>query len=161
MLFNQLGGLQVINPQSQKWKYVQPQPGSAIINLGDALVKLVGDRLYSGVHRVVGMSSLTLAIYSGNQLTSAGPPGDQAHSPRHSVVYFARPNGHIKLKSILDPDDGEEALTADEWIAQRARLRRTANFQGADTYRASQGTEHTRERDTPRLDRPAQEVEAV
>lgn len=52
-------------------------------------------------------------------------------------------------------------MTADEWIAQRVRLRRTANFQGADTYRASQGTEHTRETDRPKLDKPAQEVEAV
>jgi isopenicillin N synthase-like dioxygenase len=55
ILFNQLGGLQVINPQSYEWKYVKPQPDHAIVNLGDALVKLVGDRLYSGVHRVVGM----------------------------------------------------------------------------------------------------------
>lgn len=44
----------MINPESQDYKYVKPQPGCAIINLGDALVKLVGGRLYSGVHRVVG-----------------------------------------------------------------------------------------------------------
>jgi hypothetical protein len=90
-----------------------------------------------------------------------GPPGEQAHSPRHSVVYFSRPNGNIKLKSLLDPDDGEEAMTADAWIAQRAKLRRTANFQGADTYHASRGTEHTKDRDRPKLDKPAKEVEAV
>ncbi|KAK5166916.1 uncharacterized protein LTR77_007645 [Saxophila tyrrhenica] len=143
VLFNQLGGLQVINPESQDYKYVKPQPGCAIINLGDALVKLVGGRLYSGVHRVVG------------------PPGEQAQSPRHSVVYFSRPNGEVKLKSLLDPDDGEEAMTADDWIAQRAKLRRTANFQGESTYHASRGTEHTKSRDKPKLDKPAREVEAV
>lgn len=90
-----------------------------------------------------------------------GPPGEQAQPPRHSVVYFARPNGDVKLKSLLDPDDGEEAMTADDWIAQRARLRRTANYQGADTYHASRGTEHTKDRDKVKLDKSAQEIEAV
>ena len=111
---------------------------------------MVGDRLYSGVHRVVG------------------PPGQQAQSPRHSVVYFSRPNGDVKLKSFFGDDDNkdEEVVTADEWIAQRVRLRRTANFKGADTYKASQGTEHTKDRngatlDNPKLDKPAPTVEAV
>ena len=176
VLFNQLGGLQVINPESYEWKYVKPEPGcmssslltlyfyqgitnhttfmtGAIINLGDALVKLVGNRLYSGVHRVVG------------------PPGAQAQSPRHSVVYFSRPNGDVKLQSLFQSDDDQEAigneaegakgkqnngagdepaeeevLTADEWIAQRARLRRTANFKGVETFNASRGTEHLKGR---------------
>ena len=105
----------------------------------------MGDRLYSGVHRVVG------------------PPGEQAQSPRHSVVYFSRPNGDVKLKSLLDEDNGEEddVMTADEWIAQRAKLRRTANYKGADTFHASRGTEHIKNRDKPTLDRPATVVEAV
>ncbi|KAK3708430.1 hypothetical protein LTR37_011526 [Vermiconidia calcicola] len=143
VLFNQLGGLQVINPESYEWKYVKPEPDCAIINLGDALVKLVGDRLYSGVHRVVG------------------PPGEQAQSPRHSVVYFARPNGHVKLRSLLDEDDGEDAMTADDWIAKRAKLRRTANFKDEGSFHASRGTEHLKDRDKAKLDKPAQEVEAV
>ena len=123
---------------------IEPNLG-AIINLGDALVKLVGDRLYSGVHRVMG------------------PPGEQAQSPRHSVVYFSRPNGDIKLKSLFGDDEGEEeVLTADEWIAHRVKLRRTANFKDAHTYHASRGTEHTNKgRSKPTLDRPAKEVEAV
>lgn len=75
VLFNQLGGLQVINPKSQEWKYVKPQPGSAIINLGDALVKLVGDRLYSGVHRVVGDSSQVPLDAPPISLTESRPTG--------------------------------------------------------------------------------------
>ena len=67
VLFNQLGGLQVLSPNAKEWMYVKPRPGMAIINLGDGLVKLAGGRLYSGVHRVVG------------------PPGDQAKCHRHSV----------------------------------------------------------------------------
>lgn len=160
VLFNQLGGLQVVNPESQDYKYVKPQPGCAIINLGDALIKLLGGRLYSGVHRVVGKSLLSqgrVYVPCSASLLPPGPPGEQAQSPRHSVVYFARPNGSIKLKSLLDPDDGEEAMTADDWIAQRARLRRMANFKGEETYLASRGTEHTK----PKLDKPAEEVEAI
>ena len=42
ILFNQLGGLQVCNPSSHEWKYVKPQAGSAIITIGDSLVKLLG-----------------------------------------------------------------------------------------------------------------------
>ena len=111
---------------------------------------MVGNKLYSGVHRVVG------------------PPGEQAQSPRHSVVYFSRPNGHVKLKSLLgdDDDDGEEVMTADDWIAQRVRLRRTANFKGEETFNASRGTEHLKNRgkatnEKPVLDKPAQPVEAL
>ena len=86
VLFNRLGGLQVLNPdyhestdpnREPEWKYVIPRPECAIINLGDALVKLCGNRLYSAVHRVLG------------------PPGEQAQRQRHSVVYFARPNSDV------------------------------------------------------------------
>lgn len=102
---------------------------AAIINLGDALVKLAGDRLRSAVHRVIG------------------PPGAQAHSPRHSVVYFSRPNSNIKMNSLLPEDnDRDEEMTCDDWIAQRVRLRRTANYKGEDTWNASRGTEHLKVR---------------
>ena len=68
----------------------------------------------------------------------------------------------MKLKSLFGDDDGEEeVLTADDWIARRAKLRRTANFKGADSYHASRGTEHTKNQDKPTLDRPAKEVEQV
>ena len=142
VLFNQLGGLQVINPDSYEWKYVKPIPNTAIINLGDALVKLVGGRLYSGVHRVVG------------------PPGQQGHNTRHSVVYFSRPNGDVKLRSLLDDGDAEEenVMTADAWIAHRARLRNTANFKDAKTFLASRGTEHLKDRDAATIEKSSNMV---
>jgi isopenicillin N synthase-like dioxygenase len=127
VLFNQLGGLQVLTPGTQEWKYVKPVPGCAIINLGDSLVKLTGRRVVSGLHRVVG------------------PPGAQKGLARHSVVYFCRPDGDVKLRSLFageDEQEEEEILTADEWINQRTRLRRLANFESQETWRRSMGTEH-------------------
>jgi isopenicillin N synthase-like dioxygenase len=144
VLFNQLGGLQVLSPNSHEWRYVKPEPGCAIINLGDAIVKLVGERLYSGVHRVVG------------------PPGEQARSPRHSVVYFARPNGDVRLGSLFGSEEERaNAPTADEWIAHRARLRNSANYKGPQTMQQSRGTEHHARIVKPGLDKPARIVEAV
>ena len=125
VLFNQLGGLQVLTPGTQEWKYVKPVPGCAIVNLGDSLVKLSGNRVVSGLHRVVG------------------PPGAQKGLARHSVVYFCRPDGDVKLRSLFaGEEDAEEVLTADEWIKQRTRLRRLTNFESQDTWRRSRGTEH-------------------
>ena len=125
VLFNQLGGLQVLTPRTQEWKYVKPVPGCAIINLGDSLVKLTGNRVASGLHRVVG------------------PPGAQKGLARHSVVYFCRPDGDVKLRSLSAGENEEgEVLTADEWIQQRTRLRRLANFESQETWRRSRGTEH-------------------
>ena len=95
------------------------------------MVKLTDDpstgarNLYSGVHRVVG------------------PPGRQASHPRHSVVYFSRPNGDVRLGSLFATDEErQKEPTADEWIARRARLRSTANFKGEETLRMARGTEH-------------------
>jgi isopenicillin N synthase-like dioxygenase len=145
VLFNQLGGLQALEPNSREWKYVPPQPGCAIINLGDAFVKLCGNKLYSAVHRVMG------------------PPGQQAQSNRHSAVYFARPNSDVLLRSLFeDPKEaGEEVMNADAWVANRARTWNSANYKDRESYKASRGTEHNREKDIGTLDKPAQEVEAV
>lgn len=126
VLFNKLGGLQALNPATTEWKYVRPEPGCAVINLGDALVKLLGGRVHSGLHRVVT------------------PPGEQATVPRSSVVYFARPNGSIRLQSIVDGDAADPAApTADEWIARRVFYGATANYVGQDSAAAGLGTEHT------------------
>lgn len=151
VLFNQLGGLQVLAPHSREWQYVLPRPECAIINLGDAFVKLCGNRLYSAVHRVMG------------------PPGEQANSHRHSVVYFARPNSDVLLRSLFDEEDGkeeegEELMNADDWVSRRARTWNSANYKGKESYKDSRGTEHNVEgavRRVEGLDRPRGEVEAV
>lgn len=149
VLFNQLGGLQTLEPNQKEWKYVVPKPGCAIINLGDAFVKLCGGRLYSAVHRVMG------------------PPGEQARSNRHSVVYFARPNSDIKLRSLFDPppktkEEEDQLMNADAWVANRAKTWNSANYKGQGSYAASRGTEHNYESPkVPTLDKPANEIEAM
>lgn len=132
ILFNHLGGLQVLPPGSD-WCYVKPLRGHAVINLGDAMVKFSAGVLRSNVHRVVN------------------PPGEQADSMRMSLVYFARPEDDIVLK-VLDESPliqekrkekvefkGEEEITAKQWI-----LRRALGRQQVDDLEKSSGTEGTR-----------------
>lgn len=126
LLFNRLGGLQVVNPGDTKWIYVKPAPGCVIINFGDSIVKLLGGKIHSGLHRVVS------------------PPGDQASLTRVSVVYFSRPNSDVPLKSLIPGVDlhDEVVLTADEWIKHRAVHRNTNNYKGKESFLQSKGTEH-------------------
>ncbi|KEQ76770.1 Clavaminate synthase-like protein [Aureobasidium namibiae CBS 147.97] len=133
ILFNRLGGLQVLPPNSDEWSYVKPLRGHAVINLGDAMVKLTAGILRSNIHRVVN------------------PPGQQASHTRMSLVYFARPADDVILKALhgsnlidenrrQNPETlGEEEITSKEWILRRALGRR----QGGDWSKAG-GTESVR-----------------
>lgn len=129
ILFNRLGGLQVLPPQGD-WCYVKPLAGHAVVNIGDALVKLTAGILRSNLHRVVN------------------PPGEQADHTRMSLVYFARPEDDVILKVLegsetIDEAEkdsvqfkGEEEVTAKEWILRRALGRRAGG-----NYEASHGTD--------------------
>jgi len=133
VLFNRLGGLQVLPPHSDQWCFVKPLQGHCVVNLGDAMVKFTAGILRSNIHRVVN------------------PPGAQAELTRMSLVYFCRPEDEVVLK-VLEGSDlidekrkgrvefaGEELITAKEWILQRAMGRRT----GGD-WAKSGGTEGDR-----------------
>lgn len=117
VLFNRLGGLQVLPPTSppsdpddnEAWKYVRPLPGHAIINLGDAMVKFSAGLLRSNVHRVVP------------------PPGREGGRERYSLVYFSRPEDGVLLRrlesSVIPPlgeGEVEEAVRSEEWVIRRA-----------------------------------------
>lgn len=123
ILFNQLGGLQILPPPSlvpegkePEWTYVKPLPGHCIVNLGDAMVKFTNGLLRSNIHRVVS------------------PPGEQAKETRYSLVYFSRPEDEVVLKtlegSVVIPklkegDSEEEQMNSKEWIKLQAmRLRK-------------------------------------
>ncbi|KAH7409881.1 hypothetical protein DE146DRAFT_742508 [Phaeosphaeria sp. MPI-PUGE-AT-0046c] len=144
VLFNRLGGLQVRLPDTiaplapsstdpsasatekrlceDGWTYVRPLPRHCIVNLGDALVKFSSGMLRSNIHRVVA------------------PPGEQGKVTRYSLVYFCRPEDDVVLKSLVEggeaEEDGEEEVTAKEWILRRALGRRKV-----DGWEESAGTE--------------------
>ncbi len=111
VLFNRLGGLQVLPPgKDADWCYVKPLPGHAIINLGDAMVKFTNGRLRSNIHRV------------------NAPPGVQGDCTRYSLVYFNRPENEVMLRRLEGSDkipplmDGEveEVINSQDWIIRRA-----------------------------------------
>lgn len=124
VLFNRLGGLQVLPPgQDAEWCYVKPLPGHAIINLGDAMVKFTNGLLRSNIHRV------------------NSPPGAQANTTRYSLVYFNRPEDDVVLKRLEGSDkipplaEGqvEEEVNSKDWIIRRALGKRPA-ITGAKAY---------------------------
>lgn len=119
ILFNWLGGLQIQSHDPAKqgaWEYVKPEPGYAIVNLGDAMVTFTNGLLKSAKHRVVPA------------------PGEQVNVDRYSIVYFVRPHNeaimeplekfkdladHLKVAGKFQPEGGDR-ITAGEWMRQRA-----------------------------------------
>ncbi|TKA25324.1 hypothetical protein B0A50_06228 [Salinomyces thailandicus] len=132
VLFNRLGGLQILPPNSSDWVYVKPLKGHCVVNLGDAMVKFSAGILRSNMHRVVS------------------PPRGQDELTRMSLVYFARPEDEVILKALEESSQvrekrsqqrsqgqqDEEVISAKDWILRRALGRRV----GGD-YAKSGGTE--------------------
>lgn len=116
LLFNVLGGLQILPPgyenKEENWRYVKPELGCAIVNLGDTMREWTGGILKSNLHRVT---------YA---------PGEQGSCTRYSVAYLARPEGGASMKrlalkgSLIEAVEGEEEVevTADEWVQRKTML---------------------------------------
>ena len=138
VLFNRLGGLQVLPPgRDAEWCYVKPLQNHAIINLGDAMVKFTNGRLRSNIHRVVA------------------PPGEQANLTRYSLVYFNRPENDVMLKRLdgsgmippLEEGATEEEINSKDWIIRRALGHRIDLFgKDASDFDRIQGTERISQR---------------
>ena len=133
ILFNALGGLQLYMPESllpagqeAGWKFVKPERGTAIFNLGDAMVNWSDGEFKSNIHRVVA------------------PPGAQADWARYSLAYFTRPDNDVPLKPLgrkyLKSDEEKTFPTFKEWAMRRALAGRADNFQKGD-WEKGQGTE--------------------
>ncbi|TVY82339.1 Oxidoreductase vrtI [Lachnellula suecica] len=121
ILFNRLGGLQILPPpslvpagQEPQWTYVKPLPGHCIVNLGDAMAKFTNGLLRSNIHRVVA------------------PPGEQGKDTRYSLVCFARPADDVVLKRldgsdiipVLKEGEKDDEVSSKDWILLQAmRLR--------------------------------------
>lgn len=114
LLFHVAGGLQILPAGSENinanWRYIRPEPGCALINIGDTLVEWTGGLLRSSLHRVVTA------------------PGPQAYIPRLSLAYLIRPERNAtmrRLRSSVIPgipeDEEEETRSVSDWAAWRAR----------------------------------------
>jgi len=116
ILFNITGGLQVLAPNADpldpsSWAWVKPQPGCAIVNLGDAMVEWSAGILRSNMHRVT---------YA---------PGEQGRVTRYSHAYLVRPDSDAPMKRLsgegsLVPEleEGEEdnLMSARDWEVHKA-----------------------------------------
>ncbi|KAL8723864.1 MAG: hypothetical protein Q9166_008233 [cf. Caloplaca sp. 2 TL-2023] len=114
-LFTKQPGLQILDPKSRDWKWVQPKEGCATVNIGDCMSLLTNGLFRSSQHRVVAL------------------PG-QAMKERYSFAYFMRPDEETLMRPVTSPvipvaecKDGktEEVFTSGEWLQRKfAMLRR-------------------------------------
>ncbi|MCJ1467639.1 hypothetical protein MMC07_006264 [Pseudocyphellaria aurata] len=89
LLFSEQWGLQVL--LAGGWHYVEPRPGHAVVNVGDMLRFLSGQRFHSCVHRVM--------------------PFTQRHEEhRYSIIFFLRPEDNARFR-----DRENKLVTAQEW----------------------------------------------
>lgn len=96
VLFNTDWGLQVYIPESNKWEYVAPREGCAIVNIGDALKFMSGFKLKSSLHRVVPWH------------------GHWTSGPRYATIFFLRPDNDATFT------DAEGVhWTAAEWLNRK------------------------------------------
>lgn len=112
-LFNILGGLQVLPigaaNNEENWRYVKPQTGCVIINLGDSMAKWTNGLLKSAMHRVT---------YA---------PGKQANVTRWSLAYFGHAHNGTLMKRMdggvipeLTEGEEEKEMTAEDWMYVRS-----------------------------------------
>ncbi|KAK7748254.1 hypothetical protein SLS62_008806 [Diatrype stigma] len=100
LLFRQpVAGLQIKDHATGDWKWAKPLDGSLTVNTCDALSFLTGGYIKSTIHRV------------------ALPPKDQRHVDRLGLLYFARPQNDLVLKTIDSPVLKKAGYTKNEFEA--------------------------------------------
>lgn len=131
ILFNWLGGLQIpdpsveihdLNVKEEDWRWVRPEPGYAIVNLGDAMEILTNKVLKSGIHRVIKS------------------PGQQRPYDRLSVLVGTRPENNSLMKAFESPliplcGQNGRIMSSLEWghsviVGIRNRVQAEANTRG-------------------------------
>ncbi|KAH6897129.1 2OG-Fe(II) oxygenase superfamily protein [Thelonectria olida] len=132
LLFRQpVSGLQIRDP-SGHWKWAKPLDGSLTVNTCDALSFLTGGYIKSTIHRV----SL--------------PPKDQRHVDRLGLLYFARPQNDLVLKTVDSPVLKREGFVKNEFeegghpvpnMGEFTKLKQTWQQQKVKSHRATDGQE--------------------
>ncbi|KAK6210781.1 hypothetical protein LQW54_005829 [Pestalotiopsis sp. IQ-011] len=98
LLFRQpVAALQIRDHDTGDWKWAKPLDGSITVNTCDALSFLTGGYIKSTVHRV------------------SVPPKDQRHVDRLGLLYFARPQNDLSLKTIDSPVLKRAGFTQNEF----------------------------------------------
>ncbi|KAI6348453.1 hypothetical protein MCOR25_010808 [Pyricularia grisea] len=111
LLFRQpVAALQIKDHSTGEWKWAKPLDGSLTVNTCDALSFLTGGYIKSTVHRV------TL------------PPKDQRHVDRLGLLYFARPQNDLVLKTVDSPVLKREGFTQNEFEAGGHRVPTMGEF---------------------------------
>jgi len=127
VLFNIIGGLQILPPGlidvEQNWRWVRPEPGCAIVNLGDALVQWSGGILHSNKHRIVNA------------------PVAQAKSERYSFAYVLKPNNEAPMRRLVGVDvepweDQDAGYTYANWH----KIKEAASRKGKNLIRVTDGS---------------------
>jgi isopenicillin N synthase-like dioxygenase len=132
LLASPLGGLQILSNEATNtgdtesgWRYIKPQPGCVVVNVGDALVEWTGGLLHSNLHRA------TFA------------PGLQGECVRHSIAYLIRPERNVSMRRLaggripaVEVGDAALDLTASEWEIKKAMSLKA----GVDIARSRGGT---------------------
>jgi isopenicillin N synthase-like dioxygenase len=96
ILFTWLGGLQIVDGEAANatnpfavpdaaWRWIKPVPGTAVVNLGDAMEVFTNKLLKSGLHRVI-----------------KAPGGQRAHD-KYSVLIVARPEDNTPMRGFTSP----------------------------------------------------------
>lgn len=103
-------GLQVLSDSPSGWHFVAPKPGHAIINVGDTLRFLSGNRLRSAVHRVTPVHELQLY-------------------DRFSITYFLRAENNAIFEAT-----GGRTVSAKSWHDEKFDVfRQTHEEQAQDS----------------------------
>lgn len=101
LVFSDQWGLQVLLPDRDGWHYVAPRAGHVVVNVGDMLRFLSGQRFYSCVHRVLPVTA-------------------RQEEDKYSIIYFLRTEDHARFR-----DHESRELTAAEWHARKVNASAT------------------------------------
>ena len=112
LLANVVGGLQILPPgkdqdatKAEVWRWVRPQPGCLIVNLGDAMVQWTGGLLRSNMHRI------------------NFAPGQQKTVDRYSLAILARAQHDASMRNRMGGEESrteDDDLSAWEWEVKKA-----------------------------------------